>query len=268
MAVKPGIKYIGYWGAPPHDVIRYYQQRCALEFLDLDLDLGAPQAGILPDVYCQIIHNIINNALYYRDSLELIIASVGEEKCDQGRFAALVLKDMGFRIIETRISTDASQFEVQDNTNSQYRTSKLEPRISGSEHREITISTSNLPLGEKVDRIMETVIRPNEKKYEQCEPTCGFWGVPPHDMAILDLFPPTAHVYGWTRCVEAGRPADLELEIDVPSDIPIVFYAQSFCAKNQLAKYLAEKHRGIYIDCHGRANRSVLAKIEAFLRLG
>ena len=97
--------------------------------------------------------------------------------------------------------------------------------------------------------------------------TPGFWGVPPNDLSILNLFPDTTHVYGWTRCVEAGTPADLDLEMYVNPNVPTVFYAQAFCSKAQLAKYLADKYNGLYIDIDDYASSSVKAKIEAFLRL-
>ena len=86
-------------------------------------------------------------------------------------------------------------------------------------------------------------------------------------MEILRLFPNETHVYGWTRCVERGTPADIEEEMFVDPDVPTVFYAQAFCAKCQLAKYLADKYNGLYIDIDDYANNSIKAKIEAFLRL-
>ena len=95
----------------------------------------------------------------------------------------------------------------------------------------------------------------------------GFWGVPPNDLDILKLFPDDTHVYGWIRCVEAGVPADLDLEMYVDEDVPTVFYAQAFCAKSQLAKYLADKYNGLYIDIDDYASNSIKAKVEAFLRL-
>ena len=97
--------------------------------------------------------------------------------------------------------------------------------------------------------------------------TPGFWGVPPNDLSILKLFPDTTHVYGWTRCVEAGCPANLDLEMYVNPNVPTVFYAQAFCSKSQLAKYLADKYNGLYIDVDDLASKSVFAKVEAFLRL-
>ena len=95
----------------------------------------------------------------------------------------------------------------------------------------------------------------------------GFWGVPPNDLEILRLFPDTTHVYGWTRCVEAGTPADIDLEMFVDENIPTVFYAQAFCAKSQLAKYLADKYNGLYIDIDDYSSNSIKAKVEAFLKL-
>ena len=151
----------------------------------------------------------------------------------------------------------------------------LEPK------REIKICTSNLPLYEKVTTITDSIINPsllnkdcnqviipkenNTSKNSNFTP--GFWGVPPNDMEILKLFPDTTQVYGWIRCVEAGTPADLDLEMFVDENVPTVFYAQAFCSKSQLAKYLADKYNGLYIDIDDYASNSIKAKIEAFLRL-
>ena len=62
-------------------------------------------------------------------------------------------------------------------------------------------------------------------------------------MEILKLFPNTTQVYGWIRCVEAGTPADLDLEMYVDENVPTVFYSQAFCSKSSLAKYLADKYQ-------------------------
>ena len=53
----------------------------------------------------------------------------------------------------------------------------------------------------------------------------------------------------------------------VDENVPTVFYAQAFCAKSQLAKYLADKHNGLYIDIDDYASNSIKAKVEAFLKL-
>ena len=42
---------------------------------------------------------------------------------------------------------------------------------------------------------------------------------------------------------------------------------EAFCAKSQLAKYLADKYNGLYVDIDDYASNSISAKIEAFLRL-
>ena len=101
----------------------------------------------------------------------------------------------------------------------------------------------------------------------ESKPQFGFWGVPPNDLSILEIFPDNTHVFGWTRCVEAKNPGNIELEMLVEKDLPTVFFAQTFCAKNQLAKYLANEYNGLYIDIDGTPTNSIKAKIEAFLRL-
>ena len=232
---------IGYWGHPPLALLQRYRRELGQELVDLDVDMGHPETHVLPPTYCRIIRNIVDNVLALKGELSLIVASVGEEKCDQGRFAALVLRDMGFPVVETRNDKPARR-------------------------REVTIATSDLPLREKVLRIMDTVHTPNVLRYRQCRPTVGYWGVPPHDLRLLDLFPSTTHVYGWTRCVEAGCPADLEEEMAADEGVPTVFFSQVFCAKQQLAKYLAEKHGGLYVDADGQITTSLAARVEAFIR--
>jgi len=55
--------------------------------------------------------------------------------------------------------------------------------------------------------------------------------------------------------------------MEVDPDVPTVFYAQAFCAKNSLAKYLAEKYDGLYLSVHGRLTNADIAKVEAFIKL-
>lgn len=238
---------IGFWGYPLPSVIdRVKKEYPYAQWFDLDFDLSdkVPDANILPESYCKIIKQIINNSLYYRDEIIKIIAPIGKDKCDSGWFAAQLLKDMGFDVEETIFET----FE--------YRSP-------------VYISTSNMPLYDKVTSITANIVADNvdNSKIVQCKPKFGFWGVPPNDLNILKLFPDETHVYGWTRCVEAKVPADIELEMYVEPDVPTVFYAQAFCSKTQLAKYLANKYNGLYIDIDDYATNSVKAKIEAFLRL-
>jgi len=204
--------------------------------------MNAPSTGLVPEAYCQIITNIVDNAVLLRDSIRLILAPVGEDKCDGGRFASLILKGLGFPVEELR------------NTN--------------TVRRPVSIATSDLPLSVKVNAIMDGIRGPQNISRTPCSPTHGFWGVPPHDMRLLDLFPPTTHVYGWLRCVEAAVPANLDLESIVDPHVPTVFYAQTFCQKTLLARHLAEKYGGLYIDCDGPMTNSVIAKITAFIRLG
>ena len=188
----------------------------------------------------EIIKNIINNSLEINPIK--IVAPIGKDKCDSGWFAAQLLKDKGFDVVETK-------YEQTEKRN------------------EIIISKSNLPLFDKVNMIMDNIISPVKYNLPQVKPKFGFWGVPPNDLEILKLFPNETHLYGWIRCVEAGTPADIELEMYVDEDVPTVFYSQAFCSKAQLAKYLADKYNGLYIDIDDYASNSIRAKIEAFIRL-
>ena len=246
------IKKIGFWGYPePNIIIETKEKYPNAEWIDLDIDFNYPKTNILPDSYCKIIRNIIDNTLYLKP--DLILAPIGKDKCDSGWFASKILADMGFNIIQT-IFED------------------LEPK------QEIKICKSKMPLIDKIQTITGNIITNAKGDYKEAiipenntssNPlfTPGFWGVPPNDIEILKLFPDTTHVYGWTRCVEAGTPADIDLEMYVNPNVPTVFYAQAFCSKTQLAKYLADKYNGLYIDIDDYATTSVKAKIEAFLRL-
>lgn len=234
---------IGFWGYPDPAVIKEYKLLYPeARWVDLDVDFNYPDKKILPDAYCKIIKNIINGAFYLKDSLIVIIAPIGKDKCDSGWFAAEVLKDSGFKV-KTTI------FEKID------------------DKKEIKISTSNLPLRQKVEMITASIVEPVTREFERCKAKFGFWGVPPNDLSILELFPDETHLYGWTRCVEANSPADIELEMFVDKDVPTVFYSQAFCSKAQLAKYLSDKYNGLYIDIDDKITNSTRAKIEAFLRL-
>ncbi len=242
-----GDKVLGYYGFPRREALREARKTfgAALLLVDLDVDRGAPGAGALPQTTCRIVANIIDNAVDLGPRLAAIVASVGEEKCDRGRHAARLLERMGFTVVESRW------------------------REEENEKRPLVWATARLPLREKIDRIMATVVDPSAPPAPpgRCAPTHGFWGVPPHDFRLLDLFPETTHAYGWIRCVEAGRPADLGLECFVDEGVPTVFFTQSFCAKQDLAHHLAERHRGLAVDCHREINDSILAKVEAFLKL-
>ena len=237
-------KAIGIWGYPDPEIFLQIRKKYPLhEIIDLDINYKMPSSNILPNAYCRIIKNIIDNALALKENLEIIVAAVGEEKCDAGRIAAKILQDLGLNIVQTKYNVSCKNYDTP-------------------------ISKSNLHLKKKVVTIMENLIEKQETDFEAITPEYGFWGVPPNDFSILELFPNTTHVYGWIRCVEAGRPADIDLEMFVDENIPTVFFAQTFCSKMQLAKYLAKKYNGIYVDVDDKASSSVKAKIEAFIHLG
>ena len=244
--MKHEFKTVGIVGIPPLAVIRELNMHnVTIQDLDTpmiraDMELTAPY---LPRVYCAILRTVVLNVLHL--SLDAIYIDIGSGKCDCALHVATVLEDMlDIPIFKTR-NGDMGGFGTP-------------------------ICRSGLGLLQKFERITEGV-KIAEKPGNSpppCKPTAGFWGVPPRDFSILDLFPDTTHIYGWTRCMENKTPADHTLELYCNQEIPTVFYAQSFCAKTALARHLALKHpRGLFLDSDVSAGGSAKAKIQAFLEL-
>jgi len=233
---------IGIVGVPPQEVLNKYKGN---HFIDLDTLFDftdkTKAEPYIPKIYCATIKSIIANALVLK--LDLIIFDNGYSKCDNGRFVSEILRrELSVPIITT-----------QNNATERY------PQV---------ICESDLELKNKMDLIVESVVSElNKSNLKYIEPKYGFWGVPPNDFSILNLFPRETHIFGWARCMEAKVPADLELEMMVREDLPTVFYAQAFCSKNSLAKYLAKKHNGLYVEVDDILDNSVKSKIEAYLYL-
>jgi hypothetical protein len=239
-------KKVGIVGMPPLQVIRELAaNNVAIDDLDTplvkaDIESTAPY---LPRVYCAILRTVVLNALNV--ALDAIFIDVGPGKCDCALHVATILQDMLDIPVHKTINEDRDGFGTP-------------------------ICTTKMNLMKKFLLITEGVksADPSTDNYVKCKPTAGFWGVPPRDFSILELFPETTHIFGWTRCMENKTPANHELEIVFNPDIPTIFYAQSFCAKTALARHLAEKHpHGLYLDSDVTAGGSAKAKIQAFLEL-
>lgn len=234
---------IGFWGAPPKEALQEASERLGFALLDLDVYYGAPATKILPEAYCHIIRNCVDNAMALGSKLACVVAATGKEKCDAGRYAAWLVKN----------NTKAQVIMTENHQ----LPSPVAPKLCETQG----------PLKKRVIQIMQSMVEPVEGDFEACEATHGFWGTPPHPIELLDLFPETTHVFGWTRCVEQARPSDLDLEMYVPEDLPTIFFSQGFCPKAQLARHLSEKHRGMHVDIHDSINAATMAKVEAFIRL-
>jgi len=240
------IRRAGIVGIPPRSVIAALNQHGA-EIHDLDeplvmadLETATP---FLPTVYCAILRTAVVNALHCQ--LDAIFIDTGAGKCDAARYTAQILRQ---RLAIPLFPTENTDRERLGNP----------------------ISTSGLPLLEKLQRITAGVkmAGPPVDSPPFVAPTASFWGVPPRDFAILELFPATTHVHGWTRCMENKTPADHELEMVTDPTVPTVFFAQSFCAKTALARHLAKRHpHGLYLDLDAHTTASAKAKVQAFLEL-
>ncbi len=242
-------RVVGFFGHPPQEVLRQAVERHGADLLDLDIDYGAPSARVVPQAYCHIIRHCVDNALALGPRLACLVAATGKEKCDAGRFAAWVIRDL----LDIEVIFTENSGLVSPN-----------PPL---------LSQARGPLNKRVTRIMQSIVNPLSAEEIKAataahvEPTHGFWGTPPHPIELLELFPETTRIFGWTRCVEQGRPDDLELEMTVDEELPIVFFSQGFCPKAALAAHLAEKHRGMHVDTHDALGAATQAKIEAFIRL-
>lgn len=240
------ISKAGIVGIPPRSVIASLNGH-GIEIFDLDepivradLETASPY---LPRVYCAILRTVMVNALHLQ--LDAIFIDVGPGKCDAALYTA--------QILQQAVSTPVITTENTD-----------DKRLGNP------ISESGLPLVEKFRRITAAVksAMPPGDPLPYALPTAGFWGVPPRDFSILELFPHSTHVYGWTRCMENKTPADHDLEAMMNPAIPTVFFAQSFCAKTALARHLAGRHpHGLYLDVDAHTGSSAKAKIQAFLEL-
>ena len=238
---------IGIVGVPPWDMMQTYL-RAGHSIIDLDEpvpDLPV-QDVFLPNAYCSILKRVVSNifGLRERGGLDLVLATVGECKCDGMRNIA--------RWLET--ATDIPVKQVRNGN------------MKGAGH---PICDSGLPLPEKFERIVSSVFEPVPAalapRLAPVEPVCGFWGVPPYDFDIAHLFPDRTRIFGWTRCMENRTPADLDLECFVQPGLPTVFFTQSFCQKAALAFNLAKAHNGLFVEVDKRLTRSTAAKIQAFI---
>jgi len=237
---------VGIVGVPPIEIIERLVKGKD-EIVDLDATVSLvnveAEARLIPRYYCAILRTVLSNAL--RLELDEIFVDVGHGKCDGARH----IKE----ILERELPIPVTETENDD-----------------GDRRGNPICVSSMALVQKFEKIVESVKHPGGLKgdFSPSKATCGFWGVPPRDFGLLELFPPETHVFGWTRCMENKTPADRELELTFDPSIPTVFFAQSFCAKNSIAYYLARAHpKGFYVDGDFDISASTRAKVEAFLEL-
>jgi hypothetical protein len=239
-------KTVGIVGQPPLAIIRALTE-AAVAIHDLDAKLVTASidgvSPLLPKVYCAILRTVVLNALHLQ--LDAIFIDVGPGKCDSALHVSTILRGiLGIPVIRTR-NTDTVGFGTP-------------------------ISKARLGLTEKFLAITAGVKDPipTPCPCQPCRPQAGFWGVPPRDFSLLAPFPASTHIYGWSRCLENKTPANEALELYCNHQVPTVFFAQSFCAKTALAKFLAARHpQALYLDVDFTTSSSAQAKVQAFLEL-
>ncbi|MFH1223658.1 MAG: hypothetical protein V1647_04880 [Pseudomonadota bacterium] len=238
---------IGFVGVPPLKKITEIRTKYPeAKWFDLDV----PSEGIsknfavnyIPETTCSIIQTILANIYTVRP--DIFIAVTGGSKCDSVKFMLPIIQRL---LPDTRI---------------------VECQNSDSQDFGFPVCTSGIPLAKKFEIITNNVLNPEPAAgIKSTTPTAGFWGVPPYDYSILSLFPDNTHVFGWTRCMENKTPDNINLELFVQPELPTVFFSQSFCQKNVIAKELAHLHKGLYVEVDGLIDSSTRAKIAAFLEL-
>lgn len=238
---------IAFWGYPEKELIKKTKKEYNNAiWVDLDIDYNYPDLKLLPDNYCAIIKNISNNSMFLKDRIIKILAPIGKDKCDSAYFLSELLKEQGFEVVQ----------------------SIFEDKCPDINSIKLPISKSTLPLKKKIELITKNIYEQKDYSHlESSEAQFGFWGVPPNDLDLLDIFPNNTEVFGWCRAVEAGYPADWELETFVNKNLPTVFFCQAFCSKTLVAKYLANKYQGLFVDADSTPTNSIKAKIEAFIKL-
>jgi len=246
MEINAEYNQVGIVGIPPLKIIEALNKN-GVTLHDLDAKL-VPNSidGVspyLPKVYCAILRTVVLNAMHLK--LDAIFIDVGPGKCDCALHVSTVLQDLlSIPVIRTR-NMDTHNFGTP-------------------------ISKSKMNLTDKMLAITEGVKFSNPPVHQitTAIPRAGFWGVPPRDFSILAPFPKTTHVYGWTRCMENKTPANEEMERYCNTNIPTVFFTQSFCAKSAMAKHLADRHpQALYLDVDFHTGSSAKAKVQAFLEL-
>ncbi len=234
-------KTVGFAGWPDPKAFDEYP---GAELVDLDnffTDVPLAGADVLPQNTCAIIKRVVANALALDLSAVIIDDSPG--KCDMARMVSHILEDR----LEAPVIIAKNENRAGAGT---------------------PVSDSKLPPREKAQRILDGLtghVKTDAPVYEP-HPPAAIWGVPAADLSLYDLFPPGTRLLGWFRCLENRTPILEELEFEVFSEIPTVFFAQTFCHKNIIARHLSNKHNGLYVDADGVVTASVRAKIEAFLK--
>ena len=237
---------VGIIGLPSQSLLEKYHGE---DIVDLD----CPLQGVLsydavesrcPKIFCAVLTTCFTNAMLVKP--HVILADVGPGKCEGARYLCTILQDL---LPSTTIIAEENRDSVRrPATNCECYT---------------------VPLRERMQRIVDKIIKPDLPDFPKSDsaPKAGFWGVPPRDFRILEGFPDETIILGWSRCMDNRTPADLELEMETPGDIPVVFFAQSFCQKSILAKALAQKHQGLFVESDEKVDNSTILKIEAFLKL-
>jgi len=234
-------KLVGFAGWPDPGAFDDFPGARLVDLDNFFPDVPPAGADIIPQNTCAIIKRVLANGLSL--PLDAVVLDDSPGKCDMARMVARVLEDR----LEIPVIIAKNENRRGEGT---------------------PISDSKLPPREKAQRILDGLTgqaATDDLAYEP-RPPAAIWGVPAADLSLYELFPPGSRLLGWFRCLENRTPGLEKLEFEVHPGIPTVFFAQTFCHKNIIARHLSYKYGGLYVDADGVITSSVRAKIEAFLR--
>jgi hypothetical protein len=219
------------------------------DMVDLDCPLQAALScdeaeNICPRIFCAILTTCFKNALVLKP--DVILADVGPGKCEGARYLSSILREL---LPSTTVIAEENLDSVRRPTPS--------------------CECYTVPLRQRMQRIVDRIIHPHLPDFPKSNsaPRAAFWGVPPSDFSILEPFPNETIILGWSRCMDSRTPADLELEMQTPPHVPTIFFSQTFCQKSILAKALARKYQGLFVESDEKVDNSTILKIDAFLKL-
>ena len=71
-------RVVGFFGAPPREVLLDVSHRHDAALVDLDVDYRAMATKTVPHTYCHIIRNCVDNALALGSALVSVVAATGK----------------------------------------------------------------------------------------------------------------------------------------------------------------------------------------------
>ena len=134
---------IGFWGYPDPDTIKKVKSDYPnAEWIDLDIDFYYPKTNILPESYCKIIRNIIDNTIYLFQEKEDILDDELKTACKK---LSLMIDDYDIYYINIsakKIEDRKEFYQKLGFTLSYYDVNKLNKLYAGNKNKSLYLNIS------------------------------------------------------------------------------------------------------------------------------